>query len=209
MHPSSATGDTRYRRARPSGGRLAALPCAFLRRVEHIARRHAAGSHAVSEAEEPPLPPHHEIAATPDMLVWGTLAAATPPALTVDSGDTVTIHAVPAGGAPAFPPDAGAVPAVYRAAVEGVPQGPGAHFVNRPVFVRGAERGDTLQVEILAAEPNMDWGFVSVMPLLGTLPEEFTEYETIHPRIDRARKTCLLPWGTELPLDPFFGVIGT
>jgi acetamidase/formamidase len=155
------------------------------------------------------LPTHHEIAATPDMLVWGTLAAATPPALTIDSGDTVSIQAVPAGGAPAFPPDAAAVPAVYRAAVEGVPQGPGAHFVNRPVFVHGAERGDTLQVEILAAEPNMDWGFVSVMPLLGTLPEEFTEYETIHPRIDRARNVCLLPWGTELPLDPFFGVIGT
>ena len=142
------------------------------------------------------MPTDHEIAATPDMLVWGTLAAATPPALTVDSGDTVTIHAVPAGGAPAFPPDAAAVPAVYRAAVEGVPQGPGAHFVNRPVFVRGAERGDTLQVDILAAEPNMDWGFVSVMPLLGTLPDEFTDYETIHPR-DRpgAQRPACCPGG--------------
>ncbi|TDH59661.1 amidase [Dankookia rubra] len=155
------------------------------------------------------MPTEHTIAATPDMLVWGGLSAKTPPALTIESGDTVSIEAVPAGGAPAFPPDAAAVPEVYRAAVERVPQGPGAHFVNRPVFVRGAERGDTLQVEILAAEPNMDWGFVSIMPLLGTLPDEFTEYETIHPSIDRARRTCLLPWGTELPLDPFFGVIGT
>ena len=137
------------------------------------------------------MPTHHEIAATPDMLVWGTLAATTPPALIINSGDTVTIHAVPAGGAPAFPPDASEVPAVYRAAVEGVPQGPGAHFVTGPVYVRGAEPGDMLQVDILAAEPNMDWGFVSILPLLGTLPDEFTEYETIHPTIDgRAASAC-------------------
>ncbi len=154
------------------------------------------------------MPSEHSISAAPEMLVWGTLAAAIPPALTVESGDTVTISAVPAGGAPSFPPDAALVPPEYFAAVEGVPQGPGAHFVNRPVFVRGAERGDVLQVDILSAEPTMDWGFVSIVPLLGTLPDEFTEYETIHPRIDRVRGTCRLPWGMELPLDPFFGVIG-
>src|SRR4051812_23989680 len=163
---------------------------------------------AAPGTEERSMPSEHAIPATPEMLVWGTLAASTPPALTVESGDTVTIAAVPAGGAASFPPDAAQVPTEYRAAVERVPQGPGAHFVNRPVFVRGAARGDVLQVDILSAEPTMDWGFVSVMPLLGTLPEEFTEYETVHPRIDRARGTCRLPWGMELPLDPFFGVIG-
>ena len=46
-------------------------------------------------------------------------------------------------------------------------------------------------------------------PLLGTLPDEFTEYETIHPRIDRQRNVAIMPWGTEIPLDPFFGIIAT
>ncbi len=154
------------------------------------------------------MPAHHEIPATPEALIWGSLDATTAPVVTVESGDVVTITAVPAGGTPAFPPDATLVPEAYRAAVEGLRQGPGAHFVNRPAFVRGASRGDVLQVDILSAEPCMDWGFVSIMPLLGTLPDEFTEYETIHPRIDRKRGVCHLPWGTELPLDPFFGVIG-
>ena len=86
--------------------------------------------------------------------------------------------------------------------------GRGPHFITGPVYVRGAAPGDALQVDILDAAPTMDWGFVSIMPLLGTLPEEFTEYETIHPAIDRARNVCTLPWGTELPLDPFFGIIG-
>jgi acetamidase/formamidase len=54
-----------------------------------------------------------------------------------------------------------------------------------------------------------DWGFVAILPLLGTLPDEFTDYETIHPTVDHDRNVCVLPWGTEIPLDPFFGIIAT
>src|ERR1700712_2496456 len=150
---------------------------------------------------------HHEIPATPEMMVWGTLDAARPPVLTVDSGDTVTLRSFPAGGKSALPADAARVLADYRAALDGLVQGNGAHFVTGPVFVRGAKPGDTLQVDILQAVPTMDWGFVAILPLLGTLPDEFTDYETVHPAIDRERNVCTLPWGTELPLDPFFGII--
>lgn len=155
------------------------------------------------------MPSQHDLPATPENMVWGHLDAATKPVLRVESGDTVALACVPAGGASTLPADRSLVPAEYLAAIETLPQGPGAHFVTGPVFVRGAEPGDTLQVDILSVEPTMDWGWVAVLPLLGTLPDEFTEYETIHPRVDRARGVCRLPWGTELPLDPFFGVIGT
>jgi len=67
--------------------------------------------------------------------------------------------------------------------------------------------GDTLQVDILDARPTMDWGYVSILPLLGTLPDEFTDYQTIHPHIDAARGVATLPWGTEIDLDPFFGIV--
>lgn len=155
------------------------------------------------------MPSHHEIPATPQTMVWGYLDATTRPVVEIESGDTVGLACVPAGGLPSLPTDRAMVPPEYLAAIETLPQGPGAHFVTGPVFVRGAERGDTLQVDILAAEPTMDWGYTAILPLLGTLPEEFIEYETIHPRIDRTRGMCILPWGTELPLDPFFGVLGT
>ena len=150
---------------------------------------------------------HHEIPATPDNMVLGYLDAASPPVLTVDSGDTVTLASFPAGGRPLLPAHL-PVPADYLAALDALPEGPGPHFITGPVFVRGAQPGDTLQVDILAAEPTMDWGFVAIVPLLGTLPDEFTECEIIHPVIDRARGTATLPWGTELALDPFFGIIG-
>ena len=154
---------------------------------------------------------HHDIPDTPEFIVLGHLDAATPPVLEVDSGDTVTLRSFPAGGRESLPPDAGPgshqVPSAYRAALDALPPGPGPHFMTGPVFVRGAAPGDTLQVDILDARPTMDWGFVAILPLLGTLPDEFTDYETIHPRIDRERGVCVLPWGSELPLDPFFGII--
>ena len=150
---------------------------------------------------------HHTIPSTPESMVLGYLDAATPPVLHVESGDTVTLSSFPAGGRSSLPAHL-PVPADYLAALDALPEGPGPHFITGPVFVRGARPGDTLQVDILSAEPTMDWGFVAILPLLGTLPDEFTDYETIHPEIDRARGTATLPWGTELALDPFFGIIG-
>jgi acetamidase/formamidase len=152
---------------------------------------------------------HHEIPAAPETMVYGYLDATTPPVLEVDSGDSVTLHSFPAGGHATLPRDRSRVPADYLAALDALPPGPGAHFVTGPVYVRGARPGDALQIDIVDATPRMDWGFVAIMPLLGTLPDEFTEYETIHPVIDRDRGVCVLPWGTELPLDPFFGIIAT
>ncbi len=149
---------------------------------------------------------HHVIAATPDNMVLGYLDASSPPVLEVASGDTVELSSFPAGGRSTLP-ELSRVPADYLAALDALPPGPGPHFITGPVHVRGAAPGDTLQVDILTAAPTMDWGFVAILPLLGTLPE-FTDYETIHPTIDRARNTCSLPWGTELALDPFFGIIG-
>ncbi len=150
---------------------------------------------------------HHEIPATPDKMVLGYLDATTPPVLTVDSGDTVLLHSFPAGGRPALPKHL-PVPADYMAAIEAHYPGPGPHFMTGPVYVRGAQPGDTLQVDILDTAVRMDWGFVSILPLLGTLPEEFTDYETVYPTIDHAKGVATLPWGTKLPLEPFFGVMG-
>jgi acetamidase/formamidase len=152
------------------------------------------------------MPQHHEIPFTPATMVRGYLDARLPPVLTVASGDTVTLSALPAGGLDSLPSNAAQVPAIWREGLAAHPR-EGGHFMCGPVYVQGAKPGDTLQVDILEAKPWMDFGFVSIMPLLGILPEEFTDYETIHPSIDTARGVTRLPWGAELPLDPFFGIM--
>ena len=150
---------------------------------------------------------HHEILPTPENVVFGYLDARLPPVLEIESGDTVTLSSFPSGGRHTMP-DASRIPADHMAALEAHKSGPGPHFISGPVFVRGAHPGDTLQVDILEATPCSDWGVVGILPLVGTLPDEFTEYEIIHPAIDRMRNVCILPWGTELPLHPFFGIMG-
>lgn len=150
---------------------------------------------------------HHEIPATPENMVLGYLDATTPPVLEVASGDTVLLSSFPAGGRDSLPTHL-PIPPGYQAALDRLPAGPGPHFITGPVYVRGAQPGDVLQVDILESKPTMDWGFTAILPLLGTLPDEFTEYETIHPVVDHARGVATLPWGTELPIEPFFGIIG-
>ena len=151
---------------------------------------------------------HHTISSAPENMVWGYLDSALKPVARIASGDTVTLTSFPAGGKECLPPDASRVPADYMAALDSLQQSGGPHFITGPVFVEGAEPGDVLQVDILDARPTMDWGFVAILPLLGTLPDEFTDYETIHPTIDAAKGICTLPWGVEVPLDPFFGIMG-
>ena len=45
-------------------------------------------------------------------------------------------------------------------------------------------------------------------PLAGALPGEVDGFEQIVTRLDSERNVGLLPWGLEIPLRPFFGVMG-
>ncbi len=84
----------------------------------------------------------------------------------------------------------------------------GGHIITGPVAVAGAEPGDMLEVHIQRIEFGADWGYCGFRPLVGTLPEDFPTRFLSHIPIDRARRSCRLPWGTELTLAPFFGVMG-
>ncbi len=152
---------------------------------------------------------HHHVPATPDTVRWGTFSAEYPPVLTVQSGDTVTLECV--SGAPDVLPPASsgfhvppALEAIHRANLPRL----GPHIITGPVAVAGAEPGDTLEVRINAIELGADWGFCGHRPLAGTLPEDFPHRFLSHIAVDRAANTCKLPWGTVLPLRPFFGVMG-
>lgn len=154
--------------------------------------------------------PVHHVPATPETTRWGGFSAAYPPLLTVESGDSVVLECV--SGAPDMmpPPGCGLVVPPALAAIHGAnpPRLGGVHILTGPVAVRGAEPGDTLAVRVDAVEFGANWGFCAHRPLAGTLPEDFPHRFLSHIPIDRARRTARLPWGTELALAPFFGVMG-
>ena len=140
-------------------------------------------------------------------MLWGYLEAGVAPVLRIASGDTVALGSFPAGGRECLPADEGLVPHAYRVAIDAMQRGPGPHFVTGPVHVEGARPGDVLQVDILDVWPTMDWGYMAIQPPLGALADEFSEEVMVQPRIDRARGVMTLPWGTEIDLDPFFGIM--
>lgn len=149
----------------------------------------------------------HRLDASPATVRWGEISAAFAPVLTVASGERVRIGCVSGAREVMPPPESGfVVPAALAAIQAAVPRGPG-HIVTGPVAVAGAEPGDMLEVRIEAVEFATDWGYCGFRPLMGTLPEDFPERVLSHIAIDRARRVCRLPWGGELPLAPFFGVM--
>ncbi|MEO8437340.1 MAG: acetamidase/formamidase family protein, partial [Chloroflexota bacterium] len=74
-----------------------------------------------------------------------------------------------------------------------------------PVFVEGAQPGDTLQVELLDFQP-ADWGWTAAIPGFGLLADEFP---TPALRITRLGGGVaeFLP-GVTIPLAPFCGELG-
>jgi acetamidase/formamidase len=150
---------------------------------------------------------HHDLKSSPKTVHWGTFDARLPPVLEIEPGDMVTFHCL--SGEPEDLPEGGFdIPAELAEVHRHVTRGPGPHFMTGPVWVEGAEPGDALEVHIRSVELRSDWGWNVILPKHGTLQEDFPEARRLHIRLDRSRMVAHLPWGLELPLQPFFGVIG-
>jgi len=146
--------------------------------------------------------------AASDTVHWGFFDASLSPQLTIESGEFVTISTV-SGGVEQMPKPPLQIPAALTAIQEKVTRKmvPG-HICTGPVAVNGAKAGQVLQVNIESIDLHYDWGYSAVRPLAGALPDDFSEQRTFHVVLDRARGTWRLPWGQEVPLAPFFGVMG-
>jgi acetamidase/formamidase len=153
----------------------------------------------------------HRLDAGPETVHWGFFDAALKPLITVEPGDEVVISTM--SGPPAALPAADSgltVPDALRAIHVSVPQKlNGPHILTGPVAVRGAKAGQVLEVRIKAIELFYDWGYNAIRPLAGALPDDFEKARLIHIPLDRVRMVARLPWGLELPLKPFFGIMAT
>jgi acetamidase/formamidase len=150
---------------------------------------------------------HHVVDSSPETVHWGVFDPALRPVLTVNSGDTVTFHCV-SGGRDAMPGAPFVVPQALRDIhARCAPRAPG-HILTGPIAVEGAEPGDTLEIRVREVKPRTDWGYTGFRPLRGALPEDFPYTRLLHIPVDRKRGVALLPWDMELPLSPFFGVMG-
>lgn len=156
-------------------------------------------------------PKVHVLEPSPKTVHISFFDASLPPVLRVESGDIVRLKT--ASGNPRYYENLGVpqerIPRELYAVYEGA-EGAGRsdHTLTGPIGVDGAEPGDTLEVRILKIDlwlPIAGQGFV---PGRGVLPEEFPfARDQVH-WLDLEKKTLAYPGGVEIPLAPFWGVIG-
>ena len=156
-------------------------------------------------------PKIHELKASPATVHRGFFDASLKPVLTIDSGDTVRLET--ATGNPRYFEKLGVpkdkIPAELYAVYEGVEgTGRGDHTLNGPIAIRGAEPGDMLEIRIRAVDVRLPIAGQGFVPNRGLLPDEFPYAKDRVLWIDMTRKTVEYAPGVEVPVKPFWGVIG-
>lgn len=118
------------------------------------------------------------------------------PLLAISSGDTVHYDIKVAGEGQVWPG------ATYEEAQFDFNT---IYNLSGPVWVNGAEPGDTLQVDVLGLHHG-EWGWAAFLPELGLLPEDFP-YGYVR---TFALKDGIAEFGSDIsiPLAPFCGTIG-
>lgn len=150
---------------------------------------------------------HHQLDASAETCHWGFFDSNLAPALTIASGDTVTISTV-SGGPEVVPQSGYFVPPELSEIHEKAERMLPGHILTGPVAIEGAMPGDMLEVRIEKITLRTDWGYNVIRPLAGTLQDDFHETRLLTIPLDQEKMTGTLPWGLELPLKPFFGVMG-
>jgi acetamidase/formamidase len=157
-------------------------------------------------------PRTHDLTLLPEHVHWGYYDAALKPVLRVAPGDRVRVETMVAGGlqrlrlagvAEADIPDS--LKAVELQVKE---RGPGAHPMSGPIFVEGAEPGDTLEIRIVAIEFLHSFGVNAFSPGGGTLPDAYPYAQLKLLRWRPGADRVEFKPGVTLPLAPFFGSIG-
>ncbi len=153
--------------------------------------------------------------ATPETVVWGNYNGAAKPALTVKSGETVTIQTLstcgPAKRLESLGVAAGDIPQYVRDIYDRFPaaeKGPGGHILTGPVAIEGAEAGDVLEVRIQKIAIDVPWACNSFGAGRGFLPDDFPYSRTKIIPLDREKMLAHFAPGVEIPLKPFFGSMG-
>ena len=166
-----------------------------------------------------PITSDASLKSTPDTVLWGYIAANLPPALTIKSGQTVEIEALSHQGLTTSNnpekffaaygisnhevlPDAKAVYSEVKR-----PKGASVHILTGPIYIDGAEPGDTLEVRVHDIKFRVPYGVNNTGPGKGVLPTLLKEPAAKLIRVDLERRVALFSDEIEIPLNPFMGIM--
>jgi acetamidase/formamidase len=154
----------------------------------------------------------YDLPLNPAYVHWGYYDAKLAPALRVASGDRVRVETMIAGGLQRLRL-AGATEAEIPESLKAVERqvterGPGAHPMSGPIYVEGAEPGDTLEIRIVAIEFLHNFGVNAFAPGSGVLSDEYPYAALKLFRWPAGAAAVEFAPGITMPIAPFFGSIG-
>src|SRR5215469_5462340 len=167
---------------------------------------------ALAQAQPPAAPQTFKLPATPKTVAWGYYDAAAPPVLRIHSGDTVVFDTL-ITNSPTGLEKAGVAPDQVQQSLRDIykevtNKGPGGHILTGPVYIEGAEPGDTLEVRIQKIELAIAYAYNAFRAGAGFLTNDFPYARTKIIPLDRERMVARFAPGIEIPLHPFFGSMG-
>ncbi|MBF2008094.1 MAG: acetamidase/formamidase family protein [Chlorogloeopsis fritschii C42_A2020_084] len=155
----------------------------------------------------------HILKATTKTVHLGGFSHLLESALTVDSGDTVDVETytgyyVYEKAPPEF------LTSEFLDICQNLPSerkvAEGPHLLTGPIYVRGAEPGDVLEVKLEAIKPGLPVGFNAIRTGWGALPNQFNQAALRFISLDLENNVAEFPEnsGIRIPLKPFFGILG-
>jgi acetamidase/formamidase len=148
---------------------------------------------------------HYFLPATPQNVQWGWYDPQEKPRLTINSGDTVSIETISHSLGQIKP----GVEMEEIVKLRKENDGGGPHSITGPIYVSGAEPGDTLEVRILRIVPKTDAFNFSLpgkdFPTVGLLAPEFPEGFVRYYKLDLVKMQTPFKPGIMIDLQPFPG----
>jgi acetamidase/formamidase len=170
------------------------------------------GAAAIAHSQQSPRT--HRLEATPETVAYGYYWSDAKPVLKIASGDIIDVDTLltnsPMGLSRAGVPDAkiqASLKAIVAAFPNGNPgRGPGGHILTGPVYVEGAEPGDTLEIKVLSIDFAIDYGYNGCSGFVSENCDKSAPTKIV--QLDRATMTAEFMPGIVIPLKPFFGSMG-
>lgn len=180
---------------------------------------------SISPARSMEIAAEYHVPFTPENAIIGHYSATKKPVLTVKSGAIVEIDG--GGGARwgeddpnkwlkgnKIPGKVDDYPALLETIkvlketprAEGIPNG---HLLVGPIYIEGAEAGDSIEVRILDVTPRIPYGTVGGRPAIGALGDMVPRPFNFVVPLDLKRNAGVFDDKVEVPLGPFMGVMGT
>lgn len=147
-------------------------------------------------------PKNYILPATPATSQWGVFDSSQPPVLTIHSGDSVAIETMAASYNQVVP--GSTIDQIIQIQTAVPNRGP--HTLTGPIYVEGAEPGDTLRIHINKIVPR-SYASNNTGPNKGLFPKEFSDLYVKYFYLDVKNKQMQFAPGIVVPLAPFPGII--